>query len=1413
MKQLILIVSLILLSFIPFNKMNETDIMFFTQNSGRNIINPDNPDQQQVSQNKSNSKLNANGNISDDWYSAAIEKISLDEYNITYNEKLKTYQSPNRANNIRFTYHKDGFKAETRDTKIPLFDVNDKNISEKDKKYEEVEDWSVELRIENYELGMENEELTQAGNKASIENENIRIDYTNSKEGMRQDFIIRKKLSDENDLILTMNVNTSLKMTVRNDAVSFSSIDGSEKMQYASLKAWDANKKELKAYFESNGEDQFAIRVDDRDAKYPVTVDPISTSPDWTGMISFLNSYDYGYSVSSAGDINLDGYSDIIIGAPGYSGNNAGRLYVYYGSSSGLHTTEDWSFTGDQANARLGSSVSSAGDVNGDGFPDIIASAPYYTADQIKEGRVYVFYGSPEGLSDTAVWIFDGNKEYAGAGYSVSGAGDFNNDGFDDVIIGLPGYENVMFMGYGSVSIFLGSSSGISSVPFLTFRNYHDDIGLGNSVSCAGDVNGDGFSDVIFGSPYWPPPPDHSGNSLESNGRVSVIYGSSTGTLNGWGAVGEVSHSSFGYSVSTAGDVNNDGYSDVIIGSPSYYGSSSTTGKVYVYFGSSTGLQSDPAWTMDRQYNSNYQVDGFGRSVSTAGDINADGYSDIVIGAHYTSWDDQITDITKAAAYVYYGSSSGLPQIRNWVYNFDDKIFQIDVSNAGDVNGDGYSDVLLGINGINDIFIVHPIEKAMIFNGSNTTLSTIECDWAVSSDQSDSKFGNSVSTAGDVNNDGFDDVIIGAPLYDNGQTDEGKVFEYNGSSEGLHDTPDWTAEGNIDLAQFGYSVSNAGDVNNDGYSDIIIGAPTAGKAFVYLGSSAGLLSFPVWTGNSYSPDHQYGISVSNAGDVNGDGFDDIVIGTYPFEIYNAHNVGAYVYFGSASGINSADPSWTASNPSPGQNFGKIVSAAGDVNNDGFDDVIVSDFSSSKVFAYYGSANKGMFEIENWSAYVQGANNYVSSISDAGDVNGDGYGDIIISKMDYQYLGYTSIIVFNGSNSGLSLIPNQELQGNGYQNFISISKAGDFNNDGYSDIVVGEDREITGAYIFFGSQSGLLMNSLMTFNSTICPSSVSDAGDVNGDGIDDIIIGSQYFNYAKTFYGSGNVVSYFRLSPRLVNLVNNSELCITALLKDQYNRPLKGTGVKFMVKGANPDTTNIISDSNGVAKYCYTGLNIGVDTIKGFAGNMTDNVIAIWDYPLPVELSSFTSSVIGRDVTLNWSTLSELNNSGFEIEKIIDNGQKIIDNGQLIIDSWVKVGFVEGNGMTNEPKQYTFTDKNLQSGNYKYRLKQKDFNGNFEYFELDGAVSIGIPDKYSLAQNYPNPFNPVTNLEFGISELGMVKLKIYDVTGRELVTLVNEIKEPGYYTINFNAANLASGVYFYRMTAGEFVGVKKFIVLK
>ena len=187
--------------------------------------------------------------------------------------------------------------------------------------------------------------------------------------------------------------------------------------------------------------------------------------------------------------------------------------------------------------------------------------------------------------------------------------------------------------------------------------------------------------------------------------------------------------------------------------------------------------------------------------------------------------------------------------------------------------------------------------------------------------------------------------------------------------------------------------------------------------------------------------------------------------------------------------------------------------------------------------------------------------------------------------------------------------------------------------------------------------------------------------------------------------------------------------------------------------------------------------------------------------LPVELASFTATTNRNAVSLNWSTATETNNAGFDVERKAATATE-----------WTKVGNVTGNGTTSEVRNYTFTDR-ANTGTYNYRLKQLDVNGNFEYFNLSSEVVIGIPTECELSQNYPNPFNPTTNLEFGISELGFVSLKIYNPSGKEVATLVNEIKTAGYYTVNFNASDLSSGVYFYSLSANNFTATKKMMLLK
>jgi len=190
-----------------------------------------------------------------------------------------------------------------------------------------------------------------------------------------------------------------------------------------------------------------------------------------------------------------------------------------------------------------------------------------------------------------------------------------------------------------------------------------------------------------------------------------------------------------------------------------------------------------------------------------------------------------------------------------------------------------------------------------------------------------------------------------------------------------------------------------------------------------------------------------------------------------------------------------------------------------------------------------------------------------------------------------------------------------------------------------------------------------------------------------------------------------------------------------------------------------------------------------------------------DIVLPVELSSFTSVISGNDVILNWTTAAEINNSGFDIERK--------SNGLV----WDKIGFVSGQGNSNEIHSYIFTDNDLNTGVYNYRLKQIDLNGNFEYFNLSNEVNIGVPADFDLSQNYPNPFNPETKIDFTIPENGNVSLQLYDYTGRLVKTLFGGFKSAGYYSYKLNASDISSGIYFYKLESGNQSITKKLMLVK
>ncbi len=245
---------------------------------------------------------------------------------------------------------------------------------------------------------------------------------------------------------------------------------------------------------------------------------------------------------------------------------------------------------------------------------------------------------------------------------------------------------------------------------------------------------------------------------------------------------------------------------------------------------------------------------------------------------------------------------------------------------------------------------------------------------------------------------------------------------------------------------------------------------------------------------------------------------------------------------------------------------------------------------------------------------------------------------------------------------------------------------------------------------------------------------------------------------------------------------------------------------------NPDNSGFVRAPNN----WFMGTNngtldfdkiVGYDIVAVTTGAVTDSVKLSYDgfvrgpkVPLPVELTSFSAAVVKNQVKLSWSTATEKNNKGFEVERKQVNG------------NYEVIGFIHGAGTSTKTNSYSYVDSKVKSGNYTYRLKQLDFDGKFEYSkEINTEVSA--PVEFALKQNYPNPFNPSTTISYQLPVSGKVIMKVYNALGIEVATLVNENKEAGSYNINFNASNLSSGVYIYKLSAGSFVSTKKMILLK
>ncbi|NOX18580.1 MAG: T9SS type A sorting domain-containing protein [Chlorobi bacterium] len=245
-----------------------------------------------------------------------------------------------------------------------------------------------------------------------------------------------------------------------------------------------------------------------------------------------------------------------------------------------------------------------------------------------------------------------------------------------------------------------------------------------------------------------------------------------------------------------------------------------------------------------------------------------------------------------------------------------------------------------------------------------------------------------------------------------------------------------------------------------------------------------------------------------------------------------------------------------------------------------------------------------------------------------------------------------------------------------------------------------------------------------------------------------------------------------------------------------------------------DETPSLGDSPNIEGYGdldYNFLGPVRDTLYVYVLSANNGVACYWwiGAASPVELNYFTASVYNGSVNLKWQTATETNNKGFELQRSFINGKPSV---------WEAIGFVEGKGTTTEIQNYEFTDSPPEAGKYKYRLKQIDFEGTFEFSE-EITVEVGLPKTFRLGQNYPNPFykgtrgNPNTIISYSIAEKSNVLLEVFDINGRIVKTLVDEKQSPGSYQVSFIGGNISSGVYFYRLKTNKYSETKKMLLLR
>jgi hypothetical protein len=1134
----------------------------------------------------------------------------------------------------------------------------------------------------------------------------------------------------------------------------------------------------------------------------------------------------FGSAVANAGDLNGDGYDDVAVGAwsNDAGGPFAGRAYVYFGGPA-LTNTPDVTLTGEAQDDNFGWSVAGAGDLNGDGYDDLLVGAPFNDAGGASAGRAYVFLGGPamDATADLTITNVAAGDYF---GWSVAGAGDVNGDGYADFMGGAPLFAA---NDRGRAYLYFGGSV-LNDTPDVTITGVAGGDQAGTSVAGAGDVNADGYDDVIVGAPF-----NDAGGA--DAGRAYVFFGGSP--MNATADVtltGAAAGDRFGEAVAGAGDLNADGFDDVIVGADENDSGGTAVGRAYVFFGGSPMNNA-----ADVTMTGTAAGDGFGHAVSTAGDADGDGYDDVVV----SGWGNDAGGDGAGRAYVFLGGPAVDGAADAVVTGRALDSFGTSVSGGGDVDGDGRSEVVVGAFGYDNfrgraaVLSVELVGEDLpdeFFNG------------AASLDF----FGNSVSGAGDVNGDSYDDMIVGAYLNSAGGAFAGRAYVYFGGPGGADATADVTLTGAAAGDQFGNSVSGAGDVNGDGYDDVIVGAPRndaggadAGRAYVYFGGAAMNNTADVTLTGAAVAD-VFGHSVSGVGDVNGDGFDDVIVGAYGNDTVGLDAGRAYVYFGGAAMNNIADVTLTG--VAIGDVFGSVVSRAGDVNGDGFDDVIVGASrndagggDAGRAYVYFGGAAMNNTADVTLTGAAAG-NQFGVSVSGAGDVNGDGYDDMIVGAWFNDGGGANAgraYVYFGGA--AMNAVADVTLTGEAAEDlFGSVSGAGDVNGDGYDDVIVGAPGNDTGglgagrAYVYFG---GAAMDD--TLDGTMAGEAaddhlgaVSGAGDVDGDGVADLLAGATGNDAGGSNAGRAYLYrsTYPPVVPRLVSIQDvpddqggfvtiewarsaydgEGDDRVTGYLVER-SRPPAGGGFFWEPVATIPATErngySAVVPTYGVVPEGNSGpvfVQVTAQTASDgeFFRSTVESGVSTDDLAPPPPRNPRLSTD-GGAVHLAWAPSEAPDVTAYAVYRSDDPGFTSADSLLAALLEETETAWTDPDADPEAP--------------WFYRLAARDVNAKegepTEALSTTGPGS-DLPEAFALHAPRPNPARGAVAFTYDVPEAGAVSLKVYDASGRLIAVLVEASEHAaGRFSVGLDGSGLASGVYLVRMAASGFAQTARFAVVR